>query len=123
MEGTPQGVDKLDLENMTDGQLQELLSAVKQAISERVERRVADLQNLAREAGFDVQLHRSSAPATGQIRARQPVGMRPNRQIVVSAKYRNPDNPSETWSGRGHQPRWLQAQLSHGRTLADLTIK
>ena len=66
MEGTPKGVDKLDLENMPDGQLQELLSAVKQAISERVERRVADLQNLAREAGFDVQLHRSSTPSTGQ---------------------------------------------------------
>ena len=123
MEGTPKGVDKLDLENMTDGQLQELLSAVKQAISERVERRVADLQNLAREAGFDVQLHRSSTPSTGQIRARPPVGMRPNRQIVVSAKYRNPDNPAETWSGRGHQPRWLQAQLGHGRTLEDLAIK
>ena len=113
-----------DLKNMTDGQLQELLSAVKKAISERVEHRVADLQNLAREAGFDVQLHRSQvSQATGQSRTRQPVGMRPGGQSIVAAKYRNPDNPSETWSGRGHQPRWLQAQLAAGRTLADVTIR
>ena len=27
----------------------------------------------------------------------------------VSPKYRNPDQPSETWTGRGKQPRWLVA--------------
>ena len=108
--------EALDLTNMTDGQLQELISAVKKAISQRVEHRVADLQTLAREAGFDVQLLRS--PSAGELR-----GMRPGGQTIVAAKYRNPDNPSETWSGRGYKPRWLQAQLAAGRTLADVTIK
>jgi DNA-binding protein H-NS len=26
---------------------------------------------------------------------------------VVSAKYRNPKNPSQTWAGRGRRPLWL----------------
>lgn len=33
----------------------------------------------------------------------------------VFPKYRNPDNPAETWSGRGKQPRWMVAQLKLGK--------
>ena len=40
----------------------------------------------------------------------------------VLPKYKNPKNPSETWSGRGKQPRWLKAQLRAGKKLDDLLI-
>ena len=36
------------------------------------------------------------------------------------AKYRNPDDPSQTWSGRGRRPRWLTEALEAGRKLDDL---
>jgi DNA-binding protein H-NS len=32
-------------------------------------------------------------------------------------KYSNPDNPEQTWSGRGHQPKWLKEALAAGKTL------
>src|SRR5919197_4340612 len=32
-------------------------------------------------------------------------------------KYINPDNPDQTWSGRGHQPKWLKEALAKGKTL------
>ena len=35
-------------------------------------------------------------------------------------KYRNPDDPSQTWSGRGRRPRWVTQALEGGRTLDDL---
>ena len=38
-------------------------------------------------------------------------------------KYRNPDRPSETWAGRGKQPRWLVAQLKAGRRFEDFRIR
>jgi DNA-binding protein H-NS len=41
----------------------------------------------------------------------------------VPPKYRNPDQPSETWAGRGKQPRWLVAQLGSGRRIDDFRIK
>ncbi len=31
------------------------------------------------------------------------------------ARYRNPANPSETWSGRGEQPGWFKQALASGR--------
>jgi len=41
----------------------------------------------------------------------------------VTPKYRNPDQPSETWAGRGKQPRWLLAQLGSGKRIDDFRIK
>ena len=41
---------------------------------------------------------------------------------AVQAKYANPDNPSETWAGRGRKPRWVDDQLKNGKTLDDLLI-
>ena len=40
----------------------------------------------------------------------------------VPAKYRNPENDRETWSGRGKQPRWLAAELRSGKRLTDFLI-
>jgi DNA-binding protein H-NS len=41
----------------------------------------------------------------------------------VPPKYRNPDQPSETWAGRGKQPRWLVAQLRSGKRIDDFRIR
>jgi DNA-binding protein H-NS len=40
----------------------------------------------------------------------------------VAAKYRNPENPSETWAGRGLKPRWLTAALKGGGKIEDFAI-
>ena len=41
----------------------------------------------------------------------------------VFPKFRNPDHPSETWAGRGKQPRWLTAQLRRGKRIDDFRIE
>ena len=40
----------------------------------------------------------------------------------VRPKYRNPERPSETWSGRGKQPHWVGAQLRSGKKVDELLI-
>lgn len=40
----------------------------------------------------------------------------------VAPKYRNPENPAETWAGRGLKPRWLAAALKAGGKLDDFAI-
>jgi DNA-binding protein H-NS len=40
----------------------------------------------------------------------------------VAPKYRNPENPSETWAGRGLRPRWLVAAIKGGKKLEDFAI-
>src|SRR5437868_2926367 len=41
---------------------------------------------------------------------------------AVVPKYRNPDDASETWSGRGKRPRWLAALLKTGKHIDDFRI-
>jgi DNA-binding protein H-NS len=41
----------------------------------------------------------------------------------VFPKYRNPARPSETWAGRGKQPRWLKAALQSGKKIEDFRIR
>jgi DNA-binding protein H-NS len=40
----------------------------------------------------------------------------------VAPKYRNPENATETWAGRGLKPRWLTAALKSGKKLEDFVI-
>ena len=42
---------------------------------------------------------------------------------TVLPKYRNLDQPLETWAGRGKQPRSLVAQLRSGKRIDDFRIK
>jgi DNA-binding protein H-NS len=41
---------------------------------------------------------------------------------TVAPKYRNPENPAETWAGRGLRPRWLTAAMKGGKKLEDFAI-
>jgi DNA-binding protein H-NS len=47
---------------------------------------------------------------------------RKRRYPVVLPKFRNPEQPSETWSGRGKMPRWLAAQLQSGKNKEQFRI-
>jgi DNA-binding protein H-NS len=40
----------------------------------------------------------------------------------VAPKYRNPENPVETWAGRGLKPRWLTAAIKGGKNIEDFAI-
>lgn len=58
-------------------------------------------------------LHPSEGPAISQSRRPYP---------PVRAKFQNPDQPLECWSGRGKRPRWLDAQLRSGKRIDDFRI-
>jgi DNA-binding protein H-NS len=38
------------------------------------------------------------------------------------AKYANPDDKTDTWTGRGRKPNWLLARLKKGAKLSDFEI-
>jgi DNA-binding protein H-NS len=41
----------------------------------------------------------------------------------VAPKYRNPQNPEETWAGRGLRPKWLTAAIKGGKSADDFLIR
>jgi DNA-binding protein H-NS len=99
------------LKTMSIAKLQELRGKVDAAISEKVNARRAELETeLSRLQPLD---GRGGAKAT---RRGGPRGR-------VAPKYRNSADPSQTWAGRGLQPRWLKAALKSGKKLESFLIK
>ena len=71
---------------------------------------LAELDAKARELGF------SLAELTGAV-----VSVK-GKRAPASAKYRHPENSSETWSGRGRKPAWFAAAIAAGKTPDDLAV-
>ena len=49
-------------------------------------------------------------------------GARGRKKPVGIAKYANPEDKSDTWTGRGRKPNWLLARLKKGAKLSDFEI-
>ncbi|WP_176536108.1 H-NS family nucleoid-associated regulatory protein [Thioclava sp. ES.031] len=103
---------KMNLDDMSLDELKALRKQVDKAISGYEDRKkkeaIDQLERAARDMGY------SLAELTGSGSAK------PRR--TVPPKYANPDNASETWTGRGRKPRWVQAALDNGKSLDDLKI-
>lgn len=110
------------LDDLSINQLEKLISDSQEKIRQKIaqqERLVglrSEVERLAREAG--VQLHELTGALGG---AADKVKARVMRK-PVEAKYRNPANASETWTGRGRQPRWVAAALAAGKRLEDFKV-
>jgi DNA-binding protein H-NS len=100
-----------DLECQPVDELWELYEEVSaQLTSMLIEKRDLLEKRLRQLDGrFEAEMHR------GKSRRRQ--------YPKVSPKFRNPEQPSQTWTGRGKQPRWLAAQLRSGRRIEDFQIE
>jgi DNA-binding protein H-NS len=99
------------LKTMPIAKLQQLKSQVEAAISARVTERRRELESeLSKLAGF------------GGGRGKAAKFARGDRRGPVAPKYRNPENPAETWAGRGLKPRWLTAAIKGGKDLDDFLI-
>jgi DNA-binding protein H-NS len=46
----------------------------------------------------------------------------PKKKSAPEAKYRHPENPLVTWSGRGRKPGWITEGLAAGKKLEDFAI-
>jgi DNA-binding protein H-NS len=97
-----------NLKSMPIDELMKLRSQVDAALAAKV----AD-ERRQLEAGL-AQLTRFGSGGTRALR----VGARGK----VAPKYRNPDNPSETYAGRGLKPRWLAAAFKSGKNLEHFAI-
>src|SRR3954467_6140397 len=119
MAKAPLGVEDLNFEHMGDQELREVMARVKEALQERFTGGVQEFRELAREAGYTVTLHKIGKEEGRQSKR---VASQEDRRRGVSPKYHNPDNPEETWAGRGRKPKWVEERLESGSSLDDLLI-
>lgn len=111
-----------ELEGMSLAQLRQ----VREEIDGMIERKEHEeksalrekLEKVAAEAGFSL----SELLGAGVVsRASKPKATGTDKRSSVAPKYRDPSTGS-TWTGRGKKPKWVEAALASGKTLADLAI-
>jgi DNA-binding protein H-NS len=101
----------MTLKSMPIAKLQDLRAQVEAAISEKLQSRRQELE---------AELSKLDGYSGGAGRGRPAKGGGPRG--AVAPKYRNPENPAETWAGRGLRPRWLTAAMKSGKKLEDFAI-
>lgn len=104
---------KVDLKTMSRVELLNLRGDIDAAIKDAEKREKQEalkaVQKAAAEFGFSLDEITGSKGAAGP-------------KSKAAPKYRNPDNPTETWSGRGRKPGWIHKALSQGKDISDLEI-
>ena len=85
-----------------------------------VERAITDYQKRARsEAMKEMQ---AVAKKHGLSLDEIVGGKGKGRKAKAAAKYRNPENAEQEWSGRGRQPAWFKAAIAAGKKPESLEI-
>lgn len=101
------GIDKLSYADLLD-----LRQQVDVALAERKSTEERELKQkmeaLAAESGFSI----------GDLFG----GKKGSKKTVGLAKYRNPKEQSQTWTGRGRKPNWLVDALKKGGKLESFEI-
>ncbi|AMA61179.1 H-NS histone family protein [Bradyrhizobium sp. CCGE-LA001] len=109
-----------DLEAMGFEELWLLHEELTKILAEKITAEKRELEKRLAQLNQPDQFGDSESAAT-ETGAGQP---QPRRKYPkVLPKYCNPLQPTETWSGRGKQPRWLVAALQSGHTLDEFKIR
>jgi len=103
----------IDLTNMSRAELEELSKEIEKALAaaELQERKKAlqAARDAAAQFGFSLEeLNDAQKPGTKRAKS--------------GPKYYNPENPEQTWSGRGRKPNWVHTALENGRDISELEI-
>ena len=102
---------KVNLKGMSEKELTKLQSDVEKALANIAESKRADALKAAEAAASKFGFSLSDF-----------VGTPGKKKKKVAAKYQNPADKSQTWSGRGRQPIWYKEALAAGKSPDDLAI-
>lgn len=105
----------VDIKNLNHNQLNELISKAQVRQNELRKEKVGKVREkvnaLLKAEGFTFD---------DVFGARTPKSKRAG--TTVAAKYRNPADAEQTWSGRGKRPRWFNDAIKAGKKEKDMLI-
>jgi len=99
--------------NLSEHELQALIDNAAKALKQKQESKrkevIAQIKELAASIGVNVVIQDDTKSST-------------RKGVKVPPKYRNPDDPTQTWTGRGVAPKWMQALIEKGHDKAEFEI-
>ena len=103
----------VDLSGMSRQELLDLAKKIEKALKDAEDRdrkeALKAVHDVASKFGYSAEELLGAAPA-------------PKKRGKSKAKYRNPENPEQTWTGRGRKPQWIHDALAKGLDITALEI-
>jgi len=104
----------MDLSKLTSAQLRDLQEQLRDELKQRASQdrseALEQIHSIARSVGLPLKELLGAAP------------VRSGRTGPVAARYRNPADASQQWTGRGRQPKWVKDWVDGGNDIAGLKI-
>lgn len=110
----------MNLDDMSLKQLEQLQADVAKAIQAAKDRDLKAARLAAEEAAAKFGF--SLSEITGAGDGRRKYTRRMGAASAGAAKYRNPEDATQTWTGKGRQPAWFKAALEQGTDPSDMEI-
>ncbi|MFO1433202.1 MAG: H-NS histone family protein [Candidatus Competibacteraceae bacterium] len=101
--------------NLYDLSIQEL-----QALSRDIE---GELKRRGDEERKKVLAQMKELAASVDMTLEEVIAYSSTKKTKGEPKYQNPENPKQTWTGRGKRPSWIKAALEQGKSLDELRIE
>ncbi len=105
----------INIDKMSLKELMAHKADVEQAIASARQRErqeiIQKMEALAEESGFTINDLIGAKGRGGKGKA-----------STSAARFVNPDNKTQTWTGRGRKPNWLVAKLNKGSKLDDFAL-
>jgi DNA-binding protein H-NS len=103
-----------DFNNLSETEIQALIDNAEKALKDRQSSKrkevIAQIKELAASIGVTVEIQ------DGEKKSER-------KTSKVAARYRNPADSNQTWTGRGLAPKWMQELLAAGRDKSEFEIK
>ncbi|GAB3054155.1 H-NS histone family protein [Acinetobacter apis] len=106
----------ISINELTVDELKRLQQEAEALISSKKEKAIYDAYHKVMEIAASLELSIEELLEYGSQKRKT------TTRKAVEPRYRNINNPEETWTGRGKQPRWLVAELKKGAQLEDFII-
>lgn len=104
----------MDLSNLSSPDLRKLQEQIKRELKQREgqdkQKAREQIFAIAQQTGVPLKDLLAGFPGTR------------NKGGKVEARYRNPSNASEQWTGRGRQPKWVRDWVDSGKSIDGLRI-
>jgi DNA-binding protein H-NS len=102
-----------DYQNLSVDELQSVIENAEKALKNKLVNHrkdvIAQIKELAASIDISVEIIESKNPSS-----------RAGKKVEV--KYRHPENPKLTWTGRGMKPKWLKELVDSGRNISEFSV-
>ena len=102
-----------DYQNLSESELQAIIDSAEKALKNiQANKRkdvIARIKELAASIDVTVDIQESDKKSS-------------RTGVKVPVKYRHPEDPEKTWTGRGVTPTWLQALLDSGHERSEFEV-